>query len=61
MFVVATFTIVAVVAVPVKLPVNAPLNVVAVIVLVDGFMLTVETVEVAAPVTDPVAGVNIIG
>jgi hypothetical protein len=46
---------------PVTLPENAPLNVVAVIVLVDGLIDTVETVEVAAPDTDVVAGVNIIG
>lgn len=59
--VVATFTFVAVVAVPVKLPVNAPLNVVAVKVPFDGLIVTVETVEVAAPETEVVAGVNVIG
>jgi hypothetical protein len=46
---------------PVTLPENAPLNVVADIVLVDGFIKTVDTVDVAAPATDVVAGVNIIG
>jgi hypothetical protein len=50
-----------VVANPVILPENAPLNVVAEIVPVDGLTLTVDTVDVAAPATDVVAGVNIIG
>jgi hypothetical protein len=45
----------------VAVPVRAPENVVAVIVLLDGLIVTVETVEVAAPDTDVVAGVNIIG
>lgn len=48
-------------AYPEALPVKAPENVVAVIVLVEGLIETVETVEVAAPDTEPVAGVNIIG
>jgi hypothetical protein len=43
------------------LPEKAPLNVVAEIVPVDGLTLTVDTVDVAAPATDVVAGVNIIG
>jgi hypothetical protein len=46
---------------PVTLPENAPLNVVAETVLVDGLIKTVDTVDVAAPATDVVAGVNIIG
>ena len=46
---------------PVTLPENAPLNVVAEIVPVAGLTLTVDTVDVAAPATDAVAGVNIIG
>jgi len=50
----------AVVAVP-ALPLKDPLKVVAVIVPDEGFILTVDTVEVAAPDTDVVAGVNIIG
>ena len=66
-FVVAviTLTFCAVVAVPVTFPVrfpeNDPLNVVAATVPVDGFTVTVETEEVAAPETVPVAGVNVIG
>ena len=58
--VVATLIFAAVVAVP-ALPLKEPLNVVAVIVPDEGFILTVDTVEVAAPDTDVVAGVNIIG
>ena len=46
---------------PVTLPEKAPLNVVADIVPLDGLTLTVDTVDVAAPDTDVVAGVNIIG
>jgi hypothetical protein len=64
-----TSTFLPVVAVPVTLPVRlpvtlpekAPLNVVADIVPLDGLTLTVDTVDVAAPDTDVVAGVNIIG
>jgi predicted metal-binding membrane protein len=58
---VITLTFWPVVAKPVMLPENAPLNVVAEIVPLDGFTNTVDTVEVAAPATDVVAGVNIIG
>ena len=63
MFVVAatTFKFWPVVAYPVKLPENAPLNVVADNVPVDGLTLTVDTVDVAAPETAVVAGVNTIG
>ena len=46
---------------PVTLPEKAPENVVAVIVLLDGLTLTVETLDTAAPVTLVVAGVNKIG
>jgi hypothetical protein len=56
-FVVAIFTIAAVVAVPV----NEPLNVVADNVPVDGLTVTVDTVDVAAPDNEPDTGVNIIG
>jgi len=67
--VINTSTFLPVVAVPVTLPVRlpvtlpekAPLNVVAEIVPDDGFTLTVDTVDVAAPDTDVVAGVNMIG
>ena len=45
----------------VALPVNAPLNVVAVIVPVDGFMVTVDTVELATPESVPDVGVKMIG
>jgi hypothetical protein len=55
-----TFTFRPVVAEP-ALPVRAPENVVAVIVPDDGLTLTVDTVDVAAPDTVVVAGVNIIG
>ena len=58
--VVAMSIFLAVVAEP-AFPDNVPENVVAVIVPVDGFTLTVETVEVAAPETLVVAGVNNIG
>ena len=60
-FVVATLRFVAVVAVPVTFPVRGPENAVAVTVPVDGFTVTVETVEVAAPDNVPEAGVNMIG
>ena len=60
-FVVATFTVVDVVAVPVTVPDKAPENVVAVIVLLDGLTLTVDTLDTAAPVILVVAGVNKIG
>ena len=50
-----------VVAVPVTFPEKAPENVVAVMVLFDGLILTVETVDIAAPTTAVVAGVNKIG
>jgi len=43
------------------LPESAPENVVAVIVLFDGLTLIVETLDIAAPVTLVVAGVNKIG
>ena len=46
---------------PVKFPLNAPLNVVALNVPVEGLTLTLDTVEVAAPETAVVAGVNTIG
>ena len=59
--VVAIFTLVAVVAVPVTFPVSGPENAEAVTVPVDGLTLTVDTVEVAAPETPVVAGVNTIG
>ena len=42
-------------------PDNAPENVVAVTVLVEGLTVTVDTVEVAAPDNEPDTGVNIIG
>jgi hypothetical protein len=43
---------------PVRFPENAPLNVVADNVPVDGLTLTVDTVDVAAPETEAAAGVN---
>ena len=43
-----------VVAVPVTLPLNAPENVVAVIVPVDGVAKIVETADIAAPATEDV-------
>ena len=43
---------------PVRLPENAPENVVALTVPVEGLTLTVDTVEVAAPETEAAAGVN---
>jgi hypothetical protein len=49
------------VTLPVTVPVRGPENADAVIVPVDGFTFTLETVEVAAPDTDVVAGVNMIG
>ena len=49
------------VTLPVTLPENAPENVVAATVPFDGFIVTVETVEVAAPETVEAAGVNITG
>ena len=49
------------VTLPVRLPEKEPENVVAATVPVDGFTVTVDTVEVAAPDNDPEAGVNIIG
>ena len=45
----------------VAFPDNVPENVVAVTVLVDGLIVTVDTVDVAAPVKLPEAGVNITG
>ena len=42
-------------------PLNAPENVVAETVPVDGFIVTVDTVDVAAPDNEPDTGVNIIG
>jgi hypothetical protein len=57
---VATLIFAAVVAVP-ALPIRGPENAAALIVPVDGLTLTVDTVDVAAPDTDVVAGVNIIG
>ena len=59
-FVVATLIFDEVVAVA-EFPDKVPLKVVAVIVLVEGLIVTVDTVEVAAPETVPVAGVNVIG
>ena len=60
-----TFTFCPVVAkpvtLPVKLPVNAPENVVAATVPVDGFTVTVDTVELAAPDNVPEAGVKTTG
>lgn len=55
------FTFCPVVANPVRFPVCAPLNVVAATVPFDGLIVTVDTVDVAAPETVPVAGVNVIG
>ena len=46
---------------PVTAPVKGPENARAVIVPEDGLTFTLETVEVAAPDTDVVAGVNMIG
>ena len=43
---------------PVRFPENAPENVVALNVPVDGFTLTVDTEDVAAPETVAAAGVN---
>jgi hypothetical protein len=49
------------VTLPVTAPVKGPENARAVIVPEDGFTFTLDTVEVAAPDTDVVAGVNMIG
>ena len=43
------------------MPEKAPEKVVAATVPFDGFTVTVDTVDVAAPVNVPEAGVNIIG